>query len=168
MNAAAVFSNVLDIVVSGSSKVSVTEAFLGLASPYVDPTDDCAAGDIPFNPAFVFGQNYSYPLLRVITDRGDVAITGVGGDPRSETNSLRDSLYVTSVAGDVKVEVSGNGIAANYTLVSDKGKTTVEVDGLAQPATGQLGVGSDPVAANTVYLYSRDGDVQMSLLPSPI
>jgi hypothetical protein len=87
VTASAVFANVLDIRVTDVAKVAVTVAFVGLPPP--DPADTT---DIPFNPKFVEGQNYSFPGLYISSDRGDVSVLSLSGDPRAASNSATGSL----------------------------------------------------------------------------
>lgn len=159
ITATALFGNRIDLATTGSGGITVTEAFLGMSPP----TNQ--ANDIPFTPPFAAGQNYSYPALILTSDRGDITITGVGGDPRAESFSKTDSVIVTSYAGDIKVEVNGGGVVANYTVIAAVGNAIVEVGGLAAGTSGKLGAGSDPVAQNQVYLSSQRGDVQLAELP---
>jgi len=152
----ALVANRAIVSTDGAGKVSVVEGFLGATTP----ASDSSSLIIPY-----LSTNYSLPLLHITTERGDIGVLGVGNSPTSGAFSKVASLDLRSGLGDVKVEVNGDGIAANYTLVSDRGREVAEINGVAAPATGTLGTGSSGL--NYVYLYSEGGDVQLSQLDSP-
>ena len=104
-------------------------------------------------------------LLDVTTERGDISVIGAGGSPTGDFADVA-SLDCRSTLGNVKVEVNGDGINAPYSVASDRGTETVEIDGKASPLTGQLG--DNPGSGrNYVRLRSSAGDVQLSLMAKP-
>ena len=157
INMASTFINRAIVTATGAGKVSVTFDFMGTPTP---PSEGDEALVIPFPP-----RNYSLPLLKITTDRGDIAIIGAGGSPTGDFADVA-SLDFRSNLGNIKAEVNGDGIYANYSVSSERGTEIVEIDGKRSPLTGQLGaqVGS---GLNYVFIHSAAGDVQLSEMPKP-
>ncbi len=101
-----------------------------------------------------------------MTVEGDITILGVGGSPTSEYYADITSVSLVSDSGSIKVEVNGGGVNAPYSINSDKGETTVEINGLLQPHTGSLGDGLP--GRSSFFAFSDKGNVQVSLLASPL
>ena len=156
INMASCFINRAIVSTVGAGKASVTFDFMGAPTP---PADDTSLV-VPWPP-----NNYSLPLLDVTTERGDISVIGAGGSPTGDFADVA-SLDCRSTLGNVKVEVNGDGINAPYSVASDRGTETVEIDGKASPLTGQLG--DNPGSGrNYVRLRSSAGDVQLSLMAKP-
>ena len=154
---ASTFINRAIVTATGAGKVSVTFDFMGTPTP---PSVGEEALVIPYPP-----YNYSLPLLKITTDRGDIAIIGAGGSPTGDCADIA-SLDCRSNLGSIKAEVNGDGINANYSISSDRGTEIVEIDGRRSPLTGQLGVNVGS-GRNSVYMHSAAGDVQLSEMPKP-
>jgi hypothetical protein len=155
----AVVSNQLFVNTDGAGKVSMVEGFFGIATP----ASGSSSLVVPYSSAT---GNYSLPRCIINTDRGDVVIDGIGNSPSNGAYADVLTLDLRSNLGSVKVEVNGGGVNANYTLVSERGREIVEIDGQSTTSThGVLGTGGK--GQNYVYLYSDGGDVQLMQLPSP-
>jgi hypothetical protein len=148
------FSNRMYITGKGEADVSIIELFAGSPAP----------GKDLFNPPIL--GNYSAPLARIQVDRGDINILGIGGSPTGTVFSNMMSLLLYANVGKVKVEVNGGGLNGPYRVISEKGKAVVEVDGRPGALSGTIGTGS--LGENEIYVYSRTGNVQLSVLPSPL
>ena len=105
-------------------------------------------------------------MADISVDKGDIQILGIGGSPASSAYANVMSLYLRSGVGKIKVEVNGGGLNGNYTAHSNRGRTTVEVDGRPGATTGVFG--NNVGGANEIVIESQDGNVQVGVLPSPI
>lgn len=141
--------NRLYIMVGGTGTVSILEALLG-----------CASGGNAYNPPIL--TNYSAPLVYVSTEYGDISVLGTGG--LNGENSNAASMELISARGNIKAEVNGGGINANYTVGSKYGDVHVELNGVAAGPSGELGQG---IGTNYVRVYSDAGNAQLALLPTP-
>jgi hypothetical protein len=151
ISVSAMFANKAYINAGPSGKVSVVESFFG-----------CASVGALLKPQI----NFTLPGLQINTDRGAISILGIGGNPSSEAFSDIVSLDLLSATGSIKVEVNGGGINAPYALSSDRGSVIVELDGVQADATGKVGTGGG--GNNHIYMHSEGGNVQMSVLASPL
>jgi len=70
--------------------------------------------------------------------------------------------------GAIKVEVSGGGVNANYSVSSGVNRAEVEIDGERAPLRGYLGSAAAGSGKNSILLRSEKDAVQLSLLPSPL
>ena len=169
INMASTFINRAIVSTVAAGKVSVTFDFMGAPTPPADSSSLVW----PYPP-----RNYSLPLLKITTDRGDVAIIGAGGSPTGDFADVA-SLDVRSNLGSIKAEVNGDGINANYSVTSGKGSQIVEIIGAqasrtrckatstqSSPLQGQLGVNRGS-GLNYVYMHSNTGNVQLSEMPKP-
>jgi hypothetical protein len=119
-----VFANRFYVNARDSSKVSITEIFLG--TPF--------AGQL-FSPAFK--TNYSDPILSIRTDRGDATVRGISGSPLAPAVTGHVFVDIASQLGKVKVQVNGGGFNGNYSVVSRRGKAIVEIGGDSAPLSGE-------------------------------
>jgi hypothetical protein len=149
-----VITNRMTVRALGSASVAFIELFAGCPAP----------GKDLFKPP-VEG-NYSAPMADISVDKGDIQILGIGGSPASSAYANVMSLYLRSGVGKIKVEVNGGGLNGNYTAHSNRGRTTVEVDGRPGATTGVFG--NNVGGANEIVIESQDGNVQVGVLPSPI
>ena len=171
INMASTFINRAIVSTVAAGKVSVTFDFMGAPTPPADTSSLVW----PYPP-----RNYSLPLLKITTDRGDIAIIGAGGSPTGDFADFA-SLDVRSNLGNIKAEVNGDGINANYSVSSGKGSQIVEIIGGPEsrtrckptptqtrslPLQGQLGVNRGS-GLNYVYMHSNTGNVQLSEMPKP-
>jgi hypothetical protein len=154
ISATVVITNRIYITGKGEADVSILELFAGAPAP----------GEGLFNPP-IYG-NFSDPLAYVSVDRGDITILGIGGSPASSAYANIMSMFLYATVGKVKVQANGGGLNGNYTVRSARGQAIVELDGRPGPLTGVLGTGS--LGKNKIYVFSDTGNVQMSLLPSPL
>jgi len=152
-----VFANRMHVTALGDTDVSVVELFLGCTNP-----------GAAINPPIDTATNYSDPGAWITTESGDITILGIGGNPLATSFANIASLFLTSDSGKIKVEVNGGGINAPYNVQSDKGEVVVEIDGRPVSNVGILGDQSARTNNNTIYIFSDKGNVQMSLLPSPL
>jgi hypothetical protein len=154
ISATIVITNRIYITGKGEADVSILELFAGAPAP----------GEGLFKPPIL--GNFSEPLAFIKVDRGDITILGIGGSPASSTYSNIMSLYTYATVGKVKVQANGGGLNGKYNVRSAKGQAIVELDGRPGPLTGVLGTGS--LGNNEIIIFSDTGNVQMSLLPSPL
>jgi hypothetical protein len=136
-----------------SGKLSIVENFYGAANPgtLIKP---------------IITGNYTLPGLQAITDRGDISILGIGGNPTSESFADIISVHLVSNTGDIKAEINGGGVNAPYALSSSRGNVVAELDGVQAGSVGTAGTGGS--GSNLIYMHSDSGNVQMSVLASPL
>ena len=149
-----VITNRITVRALGIASVAFIELFAGCPAP----------GKDLFKPEIL--GNYTEPMADISVDKGDIQILGIGGSPASSAYANVMSLYLRSTVGKIKVEVNGGGLNGNYTASSDRGRTTVEVDGRPGATKGAFGTNTD--GKNEIVIYSEDGNVQVGVLPSPI
>jgi len=154
ISATIVITNRIYITGKGEADVSILELFAGAPAPGADL----------FKPSIE--GNFSEPLAFIKVDRGDITILGIGGSPASSSYANIMSLYTYATVGKVKVQANGGGLNGKYNVRSAKGQAIVELDGRPGPLTGVLGTGS--LGKNEIVIFSDTGNVQMSLLPSPL
>lgn len=152
-----VFTNRAIVATQAAGTISVVVEFMGSPTPPADKTSLV----LPYAP-----RNYSLPLLQLVSERGDISVLSCGGSPTLPNAADYASIDFRSTLGNVKAEVSGGGVNADYNVHSDRGSEVIEINGLAAPTTGHLG-DTPGSGANFVRLYSAGGDVQLSLLASP-
>jgi len=146
------YANKLMVTTTGTGKISVLEAFIGLApSDLVKPP--------------VVG-NYTTPLFYLHAESGGISVLGFGNNPSSTIYADTMSVDVASSKGDVKVEINGGGYNGKYTASAPRGLTLVEVDGQPVDSSGVIGTTSQ--GFNLARVTSEYGDVQLSVLPSPL
>lgn len=150
-----IFANRFYVNALGDNDVSLVELFMGSSNPGAS-----------INPPIA--TNYSEPGAWITTKSGDITILGIGGNPLATSFASISSMFLVSDSGKIKVEVNGGGITAPYNVQSDKGEAIVEINGVSVSNIGNLGDITTRTVNNSIYVFSDKGNVQMSLLPSPL
>ena len=158
----AVFVNRLYVTTFDSGNVGMTVVFVGINSSQqlkFDLGKDTL--DLPLLSLFYPPvSNYSLPLLAVNTNFGDISVISVGGNPAASAFADVLSIDFRSTDGAIKVELSGGGINADYSVSSGAASAVVEVDGQASPLVGHIGAAGS--GNNSIFVRSERDVVQLS------
>jgi hypothetical protein len=141
-------------VLSDTATFAVYEIFVGTHPPTSN-----------FDPSVVLPKNYSLPGLVVDTPGRPISVVGLGSlEALFADNSFIDLRTQENL---IKVEINGGGYRGPYECKSTQGGyVTVEVGGVQVPDVGFLGDSNDFVGNSSMYLETRGGDIQLTLLES--
>ena len=152
------FANYVDAV-STSGSISFLELFLGLDTPAEE-----------FFPDNVEPFNNTLPGIEATANKGSVSLVGLSAgllnsNPNEDwADDLR--IKLSSISGNVKMQINGGGYNGHYCTHSKFGRSPVEINGRKVPSKGVIDKNSDGIGyAN---LTTIRGDTQLVVLPSPL
>jgi len=157
----AVFSNDLDVT-SKYGSVSMIQAFIGIDTP-PDTNNDGV-----FPPAIV-EYPYVKPRLHLASEYGAVVMIGLNAGTSNKSTKFNEmmSVEMTTVGGDIRVQVGGGAYVGPFSLETEDGARVVELNGTAGGNSGVIG--NVPVNSTSYFnVRTKTGDIDFSAAANPL
>ena len=157
----AVFSNDLDVS-SKYGSVSMIQAFIGIDTPPDTNNDGVFPPEIVQHP-------YVHPRLRLASEYGGVVMIGLNAGTSNKSTKFNEMMTVdmTTVGGDIRVQVGGGAYVGPFSLETEDGARVVELNGTTGGNSGVIG--AVPVNSTSYFnVRTKTGDIDFSAAANPL
>jgi hypothetical protein len=160
----AVFSNDFQATTKYGS-IAMIQAFIGLDTPASTSVPDPNKGVFP---AALVQYPYVRPRLHLASEYGGIAMIGLNAGVSNKSTPFNEQLVVelTTVGGDIRVQVGGGAYVGPFSLETEDGARSVELNGTAGANSGIIG----PVKAGSAARFdvrTKTGNIDFSAAANP-
>jgi DUF4097 and DUF4098 domain-containing protein YvlB len=157
----AVFSNDFEAKTKYGS-IAMIQAFIGLDTPA-----DYEHGG--FFPPALLTERYTHPRLSLATEYGGIAMIGLNAGTSTQKTAFNQEMTVdlTTVGGDIRVQVGGGAYEGPFNLTTQDGSREVELVAQHQGHTRGI-IGPIPSKGKGHFLvHTKTGDIDFSAAANP-